>query len=140
MPELPQSLDEAKTIVREERLKLRHAFSAIIGSRWLLAILATFVIAFGTHIAFAPTRLPPVAGLAAATSFMPAVDFGLVGEQAQQAAQSAIDQGADEEARALIAENAARIPAANVIMFALCLVLLLVNMAVMTSRRWYTKG
>jgi hypothetical protein len=140
MTELPQSLDEAKAMVRQERSKLRSAFGAIIGSRWLLAILATFVIAFGSHVVFAPARLPPVAGLKAATAFMPEVDWGLAGEQAQQAANSAIEQGAGEQVNEFISTNASRIPAANIAMFGLCFALLLVNMTVMTRRRWYTKG
>jgi hypothetical protein len=50
----PQSLAEAKEIFREEKSKVTSSLSAIAGSRWLMAILATLVIAFGTHLAYAP--------------------------------------------------------------------------------------
>ena len=63
MTRRPRSLKEAREIVREERVKVTSSISAIAGSRWLLAILATFVIAFGAHLAYAPTRLPPVGGV-----------------------------------------------------------------------------
>ena len=59
----PKNLAEAKEIFREEKTKVTSSVSAIAGSRWLLAILATFVIAFGTHLAYAPSRLPTVGGI-----------------------------------------------------------------------------
>jgi predicted nucleic acid-binding Zn ribbon protein len=138
--EAPQSLEEAKAIYEDEKAKLRSAFGAIIGSRWLLAILATFVIAFGSNLLFAPMRLPHVAGIEAATAFMPDVDLGLVGEQIGEAREAAENQGASGRVQEILAENAERAPVLNLVMFVLCLVLLSVNLAVMTQRRWYTKG
>jgi hypothetical protein len=86
----PKNLAEAKQIVKEERVKLTSSLSVIAGSRWLLAILATLALAFGTHLAYAPDRLPPVAGLSAAEFGLPTgLDFGFVGEQAKQAADAA---------------------------------------------------
>ena len=42
----PQSLDDAKAIYREEKGKIARSLDALIGSRVLMAVLATFVIAF----------------------------------------------------------------------------------------------
>jgi hypothetical protein len=77
----PKGLAEAKQIFKEERTKVASSLSAIAGSRWLTAILATFALAFGTHLAYAPGRLPPVSGLSLAQIGLPTgVDFGFVGE------------------------------------------------------------
>lgn len=137
----PKDLAEAKQIVREERLKVQNSLSAIAGSRWLMAILATFVIAFGTHLAYAPARLPPVGGLSLAQIGMPTeVDFGFVGEQAQAAREAAERQGGQERAQEALAANAERIPLFNAIGFGLALALLLGNMWIMTKRRRFSRG
>ena len=47
----PRNLDEAKALVKGERTKLTTAFSTAIGSRWLLAIVATFALAFASQMA-----------------------------------------------------------------------------------------
>jgi hypothetical protein len=140
MTEAPQSLEEAKALYQQEKAKLRAAFGALAGSRWLLAILATFVLAFGSNLLFAPMRLPHVAGIEAATAFMPQVDFGLAGEQFEKAREAAENQGASARVEEVLAANAARAPAMNLAMFVLCLVLLAINLTIMTRRRWYTKG
>ena len=73
----PTNLAEAKEIFREEKAKVTTSLSAIAGSRWLMAILATLVIAFGTHLAYAPARLPTVGGVSLAAIGLPSnVDFG----------------------------------------------------------------
>lgn len=137
----PQSLAEAKQIFREEKTKVTSSVAKIAGSRWLLAILATFALAFGTHLAFAPGRLPPVSGLALTLSALPeGVDFGLLGEQAGAAREAAERQGVEEKAATLAAEHADRIPLANVLGFALALILLGINLFVMTKRRPYSRG
>jgi len=137
----PKDLAEAKQIVREERLKIQNSLSAIAGSRWLMAILATFAIAFGTHLAYAPARLPPVGGLSLAQVGLPSgVDFGVVGEQAQAARDAAVRQGGGERVQQAIDENASRIPLINMIGFGLALVLLLGNMWIMTGRRRFSRG
>jgi hypothetical protein len=137
----PKSLDEAKAMVVEEKAKLTTAISTIIGSRWLLAILATFVIAFAIHLAYAPDRLPHVSGLSLSQAGLPSdLDFGVVGEQAAQARDAALRQGAPDKVQAFLSSHAAQIPLFNAIGLGACLVLLLINMTVMTKRRRYTKG
>ncbi|MBN8608470.1 MAG: hypothetical protein J0L81_16250 [Caulobacterales bacterium] len=137
----PKNLNEAKAIFRAERIKVTSSISTIAGSRWLLAILATVVLAFGTHLIFAPARLPPVGGVSvAAVGLPPNVDFGFAGEQAQAAREAALREGAAERAQQLIAANAERAPLFNAIGFGVALVLLIVNMAIMTKRRRFTRG
>jgi hypothetical protein len=137
----PKSLSEAREIVREERIKFTTAVSTVAGSRWLMAILATFVLAFGVHLAYAPNRLPPVAGLSVATFGLPTdLDFGFVGEQAQEAAAAADRQDVRGRAEALAAANAERVPTINAVGFGAALVLLFINMTIMTKRRRTTRG
>jgi hypothetical protein len=137
----PKNLDEAKAIFRQERTKVTTSISAIAGSRWLLAILATIVIAFGTHLIYAPARLPPVGGVSVAAVGLPTgLDWGFAGEQAKAAQDAAIREGAAERAQNLIAANAERAPLLNAIGFGVALVLLLVNMTIMTKRRRVTRG
>jgi hypothetical protein len=137
----PKNLDEAKAIFRAERTKVTTSISAIAGSRWLMAILATLALAFGTHLIYAPSRLPPVGGVSvAAVGLPPSVDFGFAGEQAKAAQEAALREGAAERAQELIAANAERAPMFNAIGFGAALVLLLVNMTIMTKRRRFTRG
>ncbi|HEX8901112.1 hypothetical protein [Vitreimonas sp.] len=137
----PKNLDEAKAIFRAERTKVTTSISAIAGSRWLMAILATLVLAFGTHLIYAPSRLPPVGGVSvAAVGLPPSVDFGFAGEQAKAAQEAALREGAAERAQELVAANAERAPLLNAIGFGAALVLLLVNMTIMTKRRRFTRG
>jgi hypothetical protein len=137
----PKSLEEAKQIIKEERSKVRASISAIAGSRWLLAILATFALAFGTHLLYAPARLPPVQGLSFAQIGLPTgVDFGVVGEQAKQAAEAAESQDVRGHVEDAIAANPDRVPLINAIGFGVAMVLLAINMAIMTKRRRYTAG
>jgi len=141
MVRTPHSLKEAKEIVGEERRKVTSSLSAVAGSRWLMAILATFAIAFGAHLIYAPERLPPVGGLSLTTFGLPStVDFGFVGEQAQQAAEAAQRQGAASRVDEFVAANQARIPLFNAIVFGAALLLLLGNMWIMTVRRRFTRG
>jgi len=137
----PQSLAEAKQIFQEEKSKVTGSVAAIAGSRWLMAILATLVIAFGTHLAFAPSRLPAVGGVSlAAVGLPPTVDFGFAGDQAKQAAEAAANSEARTRAQEFIAANQDKIPIFNAVMFALALLLLLGNMWIMTKRRPYSRG
>ncbi len=138
----PKDLAEAKQIFREEKAKVTGSISAIAGSRWLMAILATLVIAFGTHLAFAPTRLPPVGGVSlAAVGLPPNFDMGAVGEQANQAAEAARrSEEARTRAAEFVAANQDKIPLFNGAVFALALLLLLGNMWIMTKRRRFTRG
>ncbi len=137
----PQSLAEAKEIFREEKSKVTGSLAAIAGSRWLMAILATLVIAFGTHLAYAPARLPPVGGVSlAAVGLPPTVDFGFAGDQAKQAAEAAANSEARTRAQEFVAANAERIPIFNAMAFGIALLLLLGNMWIMTKRRPYSRG
>lgn len=137
----PKSLGEAKAIVVQEKAKLSTAISNTIGSRWLMAILATFVIAFAIHLAYSPDRLPNVSGLRVAQiGLPPGLDFGLVGEKAVEARDAALRQGAPDQARAFLASHKSWIPYFNAIGLGACFVLLLINMTVMTIRRPYTRG
>ena len=137
----PKDLAEAKQIFAEEKNKVTGSISAIAGSRWLLAILATLVIAFGTHLAFAPTRLPSVGGVSlAAVGLPPTVDFGFAGDQAKQAAEAAAYSEARTRAEEFVAANADKIPIFNAVVFGLTLLLLFGNMWIMTKRRPYSRG
>jgi hypothetical protein len=141
----PKNLAEAKEIFREEKSKVTSSLAAIAGSRWLLAILATLVIAFGTHLAYAPARLPGVGGVGlAAVGLPPNIDFGEAGVQAGRAAEAAGRSDARSQIETRLAEEAATnpnfIPMLNAIGFGLCLALLLGNMWVMTKRRRFSRG
>ncbi|MFN3462960.1 MAG: hypothetical protein ACK4X1_02695 [Terricaulis sp.] len=137
----PKTLAEAKEIFREEKAKVTGSLSAIAGSRWLMAILATLVIAFGTHLLYAPARLPAVGGVSlAAVGLPPTVDFGFAGDQAKQAAEAARNSEARTRAQEFVAANQERIPIFNAVMFGLSLLLLLGNMWIMTKRRPYSRG
>ncbi len=137
----PTNLAEAKQIFREEKAKVTGSLSAIAGSRWLMAILATLVIAFGTHLIYAPARLPAVGGVSlAVVGLPPTVDFGFAGDQAKQAAEAARNSEARTRAQEFVAANQERIPIFNAVAFGLSLLLLLGNMWIMTKRRPYSRG
>jgi hypothetical protein len=137
----PQNLAEAKAIFRAEKSKLTGSLSAIAGSRWLLAILATLVIAFGANLLYSPGQLPALSGLSlSAVGLPPSLDWGVVGEQAAQARDAAVRQGAQAQARAFLDDYARYNPILNAAGFGLCLLLLLGNMWIMTKRRRYTRG
>lgn len=145
MVRTPKDLDEAKQIFREEKGKLTSALSAIAGSRWLLAILATFTLAFGSHALYARDRLPTLEGFSlAAAGLPPSLDWGFAGEQARAAQQQAREEDVRGQLREEIAlrqqENPDTIFRLNVIGFGLGLVLLLANMTIMTRRRRVTRG
>jgi hypothetical protein len=137
----PTNLAEAKEIFLEEKTKVTGSLAAIAGSRWLMAILATLVIAFGTHLLYAPARLPAVGGVSlAAVGLPPTVDFGFAGDQARQAAEAAANSEARTRAQEFVAANAERIPIFNAVAFGIALLLLLGNMWIMTKRRPYSRG
>jgi len=141
MVRTPKSLDEAKEIIREERTKITTSVSAIAGSRWLMAILAALVLTFGSHLIFAPERLPAIEWLHWQNiGLPPSFDFGFAGEQAREAAAAAVNNGARERAEAALAENQDRYALINMIAFGLTFVLLIGNMWIMTKRRPYTRG
>ncbi|MBS0384591.1 MAG: hypothetical protein JSS00_04495 [Proteobacteria bacterium] len=137
----PHSLAEAKQMLTVEKAKVTTSLSAIAGSRWLMAILASFTMAFGLHAIYAPARLPPIGGLSLAQIGLPSgVDFGVVGEQARQAQEAAQRQNVGAHVTQIIDQHAAWVPYVNYAGFALALALLLVNMTIMTRRRRFTRG
>ncbi len=136
----PRSLEEAKTAFKAEKAKVTTSLSTIMGSRWLLAIAATFALAFGTHLAYAPSRLPPVGGLSLSTAGLPPLDFGVAGEQAAKAREAAIREGAPSQIQAAINENREYVPMMNAVGFGLALLILALNLTLMTKRRRVTRG
>lgn len=137
----PQSIDEAKQIYSEEKGKVLRSLDALIGSRVLMAVLATFVLAFAVNLWMSPNQMPNVGGLSLATYGLPPnVDFGFLGEQYDTAKQAAYEQGLDGEVRSFLDGNRGLVPIINGILFGASVVLLLWNMGVMTRRRRFTKG
>lgn len=137
----PRNLDEAKAIYKEEKRKVTRSFDAIIGSRILMAVLATFVIAFAVNLITSPDQLPNVGGLSIARlGLPPEVDFGVVGEQAVQAQQAAAREGAQGYVQTFLDEHRNLAPIINGVGLGATFVLLMVNMTIMTKRRRFTKG
>lgn len=137
----PQNLEKAKALFRAEKAKLTGSLSAIAGSRWLLAILATFVIAFSANALYSPNQLPAVGGVSlAAAGLPPNLDFGLVGEQLTQAAEAAEREGARERAAGLLHENPQLVPILNWAGLGLTFAALIGNMRIMTKRRRFSRG
>jgi hypothetical protein len=137
----PRNLDEAKAIYKEEKRKVTRSLDAIIGSRILMAVLATFVLAFAVNLATSPDQLPNVGGLSIARlGLPPEVDFGVVGEQAAKAQQAAERENASGYVRTFLDENRQAVPIINGVGLGATFVLLMVNMTVMTKRRRFTKG
>src|SRR5262245_16405085 len=137
----PHSLNEAKAMIHAEKVKVTSSLSAIAGSRWLMAILAAFTLAFGLHALYAPARLPPIGGLSLTQIGLPSnLDFGKAGELAHEAHDAALRQNVGGHVTSLLDQYAAYIPYINYVGFGLALVLLLINMTIMTKRRRYTRG
>jgi hypothetical protein len=137
----PKSLEEAKAVFRVEKAKVTSSLSALAGSRWLMAILATFVIAFGANVIYSPSQLPAVGGVSlTAIGLPPNLDFGVAGEQAAQAHDAAVREGAQAEAASFIDANPQLIPILNWAGFGATFALLVGNMWIMTKRRRYTRG
>lgn len=136
-----QSLDEAKAVFREEKAKIASSLSAIAGSRWLTAILAALVIAFGVNLIYSPTQLPSFGGFSLAAVGLPeSVDFGVVGEQAREARQAAEREALGERGQSWADANPDYVPLINAAGAGGGLVLLLINMTIMTRRRRHTRG
>lgn len=137
----PRSLDEARALFRAEKAKLTGSLSAIAGSRWLLAILATFVIAFGANALYSPSQLPAVGGVSLAAVGLPSnLDFGVAGEQLTQAREAAEREGARERAASLLSDNPQVVPILNWAGLGLTFAALLGNMWIMTKRRRFSRG
>jgi len=134
-------LAEAKARVIAEKNKVTGSLSAIVGSRVLMAILATFCIAFAANLLYSPAELPRVGGLSLASAGLPPnVDFGVVGEQAGQAAAAADREGAQGFVQGFLEARPQLIPILNWVGLGLSFVLLMVNMTIMTQRRRVSRG
>ncbi|GAM96498.1 hypothetical protein U91I_00117 [alpha proteobacterium U9-1i] len=134
-------LAEAKARVIAEKNKVTGSLSAVVGSRVLMAVLATLVIAFAANLLYSPAELPRVGGLSlAAAGLPPSVDFGVVGEQAGQAAAAAQREGARGFVENFLNERPQLIPILNWVGLGLSFALLMVNMTVMTQRRRISRG
>lgn len=137
----PESLEDAKAIYREEKMKFTGAVSTVAGSRWLTAVASALAISFGTTWAYAPDRLPNLSGASFATFGLPTdLDFGVAGEQAREAAEAAQRQDGGGFIGNFLAEHASWIPAVNGAVFLVCVGVLAANLWVMTQRRRYTRG
>lgn len=137
----PKSLDEAKALILAEKTKVTSSLSALAGSRWLTAILMTLVIAFGVNLIYSPSQLPTFGNLSLASVGLPqSIDFGVVGEQAAQAREAAEREQLGQRGHGWLEANPDYVPIVNAVGAGGGLLLLLVNMAVMTKRRRYTRG
>ena len=137
----PRSIDDAKAMLAAEEAKLSTSFNQIVGSRWLMAILATCSLAFGLHALYAPTWLPSFSGLSLASFGLPdGVDLGIAGREAREALQAADRQDVAGHVKALLDPYAWVTPAINIAAFGVSFALLLVNMTIMTKRRRFTRG
>jgi len=134
-------LAEAKARVIAEKNKVAGSLSALAGSRWLMAILATLAIAFAVNLIYSPANLPMIGGVSLATVGLPPnLDFGVVGEQASQARDAAQRQGAGDVVASFLADHADLIPILNAVGLGLSLALLAGNMWIMTLRRPFSRG
>lgn len=136
----PKNLDDAKAMVREEKGKLTRAFNAVIGSRPLLALLATFTLAFGLHALYAPTRLPTVGAVSLVQVGLPPLDLGVVGEQLPEVQQAAQNEDLPGRFNEFVVAHESQVPLYNWIGLGVAALLLAINLTVMTIRRRYTKG
>ena len=132
----PHSLDEAKTIYREEKGKLLTAVHGVIGSRAVLAGLTMLMVGFGAHTIYAPTRLPPIRGISLAQAGLPpSLDFGAAGEAAKELRDAAVRQGASDQVTTFVTAHQDWIPAFNQGGFALCALLLVWNLFA-AAQKW----
>lgn len=137
----PTSLEDAKAIFREEKAKITGSLSALAGSRWLTAILATLVIAFGVNLIYSPTQLPTFASISVASVGLPqGLDFGVAAEQAAQIREAAREQELAQRGLSWAEANPDKIPLVNAIGAGGALLFLLGNMWVMTKRRRVSRG
>jgi hypothetical protein len=129
------SIGEVKLRIAEERAKVTTSINAVLGSRWLLAVLAAFAISFASHTIFFPERLPPVAGITIANLGLPTTDFGLVGDQATQAYEAAQRQDVSGRLGELLAERPQLAATLNIAGLVISLLLLVWNIH-LASRRY----
>jgi hypothetical protein len=131
------SMNEVKARVAAEKGKLVTAFRAIVGARVTLAVLALFVIGFGSHLLYSPDQLPPVAGLSLAQVGLPSLDLGETGNLAKQAREAAERENVGGSVQGFLDENRSIVPVLNGIGFGACLILLIWNIAINARDRRY---
>lgn len=137
----PKSLDDAKQMFREERAKVAASVSLIAGSRWLLAIAAALTLTFGSHIVYAPNRLPAMEWLHwQNVGLPPSVDFGLAGEQWDEMRAAAERHDVAARAEEALAASQDRNVLINALAFLAALGVLALNLWIMTKRRAHTRG
>ena len=138
---LPKSLNEAKAALRAQWAKLGASLSLIAGSRWLLAIAAALALTFGSHLVYAPNRLPAMEWLDWRNiGLPPSVDFGLAGEQWDEMVAAAKRQDVAARAQEALATHQDSYIWINAIAFAAAAALLVLNLWIMTNRRGVTRG
>lgn len=138
---LPRSLNEAKAALRTEWAKLGASLSVIAGSRWLLAIAAALALTFGSHLIYAPNRLPAMEWLDWRNiGLPPSVDFGLAGDQWDEMVAAAERQDVAARAQEALAAHQDSYVWINAIAFAAAAGLLALNLWIMTSRRANTRA
>lgn len=128
-------IQEIKAEVIAEKNKTQSAVQAILGSRALLALLTILMIAFGAQTLYAPARLPPLAGIDIARTFLPQVDAGLVGQKLEEARQAALRQGGLDRLNDFITSHQNDIPLFNLIGF-IGSALLLVGNLLFAASKW----
>ncbi|MBC7769909.1 MAG: hypothetical protein H7124_14090 [Phycisphaerales bacterium] len=131
----PQSIDDAKAMIREEKAKLSSALAAVAGAPVVTALLAALLIAFGVNLLYSPTQLPLFGDWTLASVGLPSLDLGVAGEQAAQIRDAAARHDVTGRALSWADQNADKTPLINAIASGAALLLLLGNMW-LTARRY----
>lgn len=131
----PQSLDDAKAMVRAEKAKVSTALKKIFGAPVVTALLAALLVTFGANLLYSPTQLPLLGDWSLASVGLPNLDFGVVGEQATQIGQAATNQDLSGRALSWADQNPDKVPLINITVTIAALLLLFGNMW-LTARRY----
>lgn len=102
--------------------RIAAAWSALIGSRVLVAITAMLALAFAMTLTFSPTRLPPIGFLTPASVGLPVgVDLAKERQTAEDILDAAKRQGGAEKAAAFVDRYPQAVPILNWVGLALSL-------------------
>ena len=93
--------------------RLKKAFKVVINARTTLALFLMFAIGFGSQLAFAPTRLPPLGGFGLVSVGLPPLNLGEAGRIAAEAGAAAQRQGGGDRLAEWLAAHAGIKPALN---------------------------
>jgi hypothetical protein len=130
------SLDDVKAQVGAEKTKVFSSIEAIIGSPYAVSALLAAAIAFASHLIWAPERMAPLFdNFSSVTLGLPPIDFGVLGQGAQDAIDAAIRQGAPDVAAETLTSNAWAVPALNAAGLIAALLLLGWNLLAMLKRK-----